>query len=81
MKYMKTVSGKIVAQSIAFRVVSRYWQGVAPSPWYLNAKRPTRIGSTRVAHTSPHIAAAVASLRHWPAFGFPVSGCWPSCLT
>jgi len=30
--YIKTVSGKVVAQSIAFRVVSIYWQGVAPFP-------------------------------------------------
>jgi len=29
--YIKTVSGKAAAQSIAFRVVSTYWQGVAPS--------------------------------------------------
>jgi len=28
--YIKTVSGKVVAQSISFRVVSIYWQGVAP---------------------------------------------------
>jgi len=28
--YIKTVSGKVVAQSIAFRLVSIYWQGVAP---------------------------------------------------
>jgi len=27
---MKTVSSKVVVQSIAFRVVSIYWQGVAP---------------------------------------------------
>jgi len=39
--YIKTVSGKVVSQSIAFRVVSIYWQGVAPFPWYLNAKGPT----------------------------------------
>jgi len=44
--YIKTVSGKVVAQAIAFRVVSIYWQGVAPFPWYLNANGPTRIGST-----------------------------------
>ena len=25
--YIKTVSGKVAAQSIAFRVVSIYWQG------------------------------------------------------
>jgi len=30
--YIKTVSGKVVAQSIAFRVVSIYWQGVARFP-------------------------------------------------
>jgi len=66
---IKTVSGKVVAQSIAFRVVSIYWQGVAPFPWYLNAKGPTRIGRTCVAHTSPHSMAAVRSLRHQPAFG------------
>jgi len=30
--YVKIVSGKVVAQSIAFRVVSIYWQGVAPFP-------------------------------------------------
>ena len=31
-QYIQTVSGKVVAQSIAFRVVSIYWQGVAPFP-------------------------------------------------
>jgi len=30
--YIKTVSGKVVAQSIALRVVSIYWQEVAPFP-------------------------------------------------
>jgi len=30
--YIKTVSGKVVGQSIAFLVVSIYWQGVAPFP-------------------------------------------------
>ena len=29
---IKTVSSKVVAQSIAFRAVSIYWQGVAPFP-------------------------------------------------
>jgi len=29
---VKTISGKVVEQSIAFRVVSMYWQGVAPFP-------------------------------------------------
>jgi len=43
---MKTVSGRVVVQSIAFWMVSVYWQGVAPFPWYLNAKGPTPIGST-----------------------------------
>ena len=30
--YIKTVSGKVVAQSIAFRVVSICWQGVTRFP-------------------------------------------------
>ena len=30
--YIKTVSGKVVAQSIAFRVVSIHWQGDDPFP-------------------------------------------------
>ena len=30
--YIKTVRGRVVAQSIAFRVVSIYWQGLAPFP-------------------------------------------------
>ena len=36
--YIKTLSSRVVAQSIAFLVVSVYWQGVAPFPRYLNAK-------------------------------------------
>jgi len=30
--YIKTVNGKVVAQSIAFQVVSVYWQGDGPFP-------------------------------------------------
>jgi len=30
--YIKTVSFKVVAQSIAFRVVSIYWQGATTTP-------------------------------------------------
>jgi len=30
--YIQTVSGKVVVQSIAFRVVSIYWQGDEPFP-------------------------------------------------
>jgi len=30
--YIKTVSGKVVAQSIAFRVVPIYWLGLAALP-------------------------------------------------
>jgi len=30
--YIKAVSRKVVAQSIGFRVVSIYWQGVGPFP-------------------------------------------------
>jgi len=67
--YIKTLSSKVVAQSIAFQVVSIYWVGVAPFHCYRNTKGLTRIGSTCVAHTSPHSAAAVTSLRHKSAFG------------
>jgi len=63
-RYIKTLSGKLLAQSIAFRMVSIYWQGVALFPWYLNAKGPIRIGGNCVAHTPPHSMAAVTSLRH-----------------
>ena len=38
--YIKTVSSKVVAQSIAFRVVSIYSQGVAAFPRYLTANGP-----------------------------------------
>ena len=31
-RYIKTVSGKVVAQSIAFRVASIHWQGDDPFP-------------------------------------------------
>jgi len=30
--YIENVIGKVAVQSIAFRVVSIYWQGVAPFP-------------------------------------------------
>jgi len=36
--YITTVSGTVVAQSIAFRVVSIYWQGAAPFSWYVKRK-------------------------------------------
>jgi len=39
--YIKTVSSKVVAQSIAFRVVSIYWQGDHPFPWNLCSNWPT----------------------------------------
>ena len=76
--YIKTVSGKVVAQSIAFRVVSISWQGVAPFPWYLNAKGPTPIGSTCVAHTSPQRGSrdVIASLASVRLTGWPVAWNW-----
>jgi len=43
---VKAASGSVVAQSIAFRVVSIYCEGVAPFPCYLNAKGPIPIIST-----------------------------------
>jgi len=30
--YIKNISGKIVAQSVAFRMVSIYWQGATTAP-------------------------------------------------
>jgi len=36
--YIKTVSGKVVEHSIAFRVVSIYWQGTTPSPINIASK-------------------------------------------
>jgi len=38
--YIKTVSIKVVAQSIAFRVVSTYWQGTTPFLWNLGSNWP-----------------------------------------
>jgi len=38
--YIKPVSGKVVAQSIAFRVVSIYWQGDDRSPEMLAQTDP-----------------------------------------
>ena len=36
--YIKTVSGKVVVYSIAFRVVSIYWQGDDPFPLKIASK-------------------------------------------
>ena len=38
--YIKTVSGKVVEHSIAFRVVSIYWQGDDPFPEILAQTDP-----------------------------------------
>jgi len=44
--YIKTVSGKVVTQSIAFRVVSVYWQGRTLPPEILApSDLPTTEGS------------------------------------
>jgi len=73
-----------------FLWVTVYWQGVAPFPWYMNAKGPTPIGSTCVAHISPH-SVKMRYYVSWKTTGYytkdslklaarcPVSGCWPSC--
>jgi len=74
--YVKTASGNVVAQSIAFQVASLYWQGVAPFPWCLNENGPTPIGSTCVAHTSLHSAAVVTSLARVWLTGWPVAWNW-----
>jgi len=72
--HIKTVSGKVVAQSIAFRMVSIYWQGVA--------------GRACIPHTSPHIARqppnSITSLRsaHWLASDFHSwMNSWIDCQT
>jgi len=39
--YIKTVSNRVVVQSIAFRVISIYWQGDDPSSWNLGSNWPT----------------------------------------
>ena len=57
--YIKTVSSKVVAQSIAFRVVSISWQGLAPFHWHLNAKGPTP--------NWKHVAARCPVNRCWPS--------------
>jgi len=46
--YIKTVSSKVVAQSIAFRGVSIYWQGATTYPWNLGSKWPTPSWRQRV---------------------------------
>jgi len=87
---VKTVSGKVVAQSIAFRMVSIYWKEVAPFPWYLNERDRPPLEAPAL-HTLRLIARqpwrhCVTSLRsvHWLASSLklaarcPVSGCWPS---
>jgi len=57
--YIKTVRGKVVAQSIAFRVVSIYWQGGSSVPLISERKgTDPPIGSACVPQTSPHSAAA-----------------------
>jgi len=90
--YIKTVSSKVGAQSIAFRVVSIYWQGIAPFPWYLNAKGPgphwKHLRCTLGVIAWQPWRHCVTSLRsaHWLASSLklaarcPVSGCWPSCF-
>jgi len=52
--HYKTVSAKVVAQSISFRVVSIYWQGVAPFPCLISACKGT---------DSPLEARALQTLR------------------
>ena len=68
--YIKSVSGKVVVQSIAFRVVSIYWQGVALFPWYLNAKGPTTIGSTWRRSVLSADAGLLVIVYCWFRFGF-----------
>ena len=52
-RYIKTVSGKVVVQSIAFQVVSIYWQGDDPFPWNLASKWPTPPEGSEFWHILP----------------------------
>jgi len=61
--YMKTVSGEVVAQSIAFRVVSIYWQWVAPFPWYLKYRPPRRPHCIRRVPSAPRNGHSTPPLR------------------
>ena len=77
--YIKTVSGKVVAQStsgvnilaggsavpmISERKETDQVDTTIRCLVIAETDRPTRIGSTCVAYTSPHRAAAVTSSRH-----------------
>jgi len=64
--YIKTLSGKVVAQSIAFRVVSIYWQGDDPFP--------LKKASIRWQDSAPPISG------HWPT-SEPNAGYWRNDIT
>jgi len=51
--YIKTVSGQVVAQSIAVRVVSIYWQGDDPFPWNRGSNWPTPPEGSEFWHILP----------------------------
>jgi len=79
--YIKTLSSKVVAQSIAFRVVSICWLDI-----WMQSDRPSL--EAPALHTLRLIARqpwrhCVTGLRsaHWLKLvaRCPVSGCWPSC--
>ena len=73
--YIKTVSGNVVAHSIAFRyVVSIYWQGTTPSQWNLASKWPalscqwyrTDVRTHNLRTDSHRIFKLDGGVDHWP---------------
>jgi len=75
LRRVKIVSGRVVAQSIAFRVHGiNILQGVAPLPSHLNAKGPTRRKRVRCTHFAsaqqPPTSATSLRSAHWLASDF-----------
>ena len=61
--YIKTVSGIVVAQSIAFRVVSIYWQGRSLSPEILTQSDLPPPDSSESWHVLPCSASTVRASK------------------
>ena len=84
----KNVTGKVVAQSIAFRVVSIYWQLRSLDIW-TQRDRPTleapALHTLRLIVRQAWCHCVTSLSAHWLASSLkfaarcPVSGCWRSC--
>ena len=64
--YIKSISDKVVAQSIAFRVVSIYWQGEEPFPWNFGSKWLPTPESCEFWHVLPCSASTVRDRKRSP---------------